>query len=80
MATRTATSQRPTVMNGVITEVFKARGFAFVKDDAGEMRFAHVREFVDQLEFDFLRTGQRVEFTPVIESSGLRAVEVKCVK
>lgn len=67
-------------MNGTVTDVFKARGFAFIKDETGVVRFAHIREFIDQLEFDFLRRGQRVEFTPVEESSGLRAIEVKCVK
>ena len=48
---------------GVITRIVKAKGFGFLRDDAGTERFFH-RNDVTGTPFDALDVGNTVRFTP----------------
>ena len=64
-------------MKGTITHINKARGFAFIQDEKGLARFAHVSVFRRQLDFDFLSKNDRVDFVPAdTGDKGPRAVDV----
>jgi len=56
---------------GVITRIVKARGFGFLRDDAGTERFFH-RNDVTGVSFDALNVAQPVRFTPESETNGPR--------
>ncbi len=56
---------------GVITRIVKARGFGFLRDDAGTERFFH-RNDVTGVSFDALNVSQPVRFTPESETNGPR--------
>ncbi len=56
---------------GVITRLVKARGFGFLRDDAGVERFFH-RNDVTGMDFEQLEVSQPVRFTPEAESNGPR--------
>lgn len=73
-------------MRGTITRVLHAKGFGFLSgEDDGQPRFFNASDLV-QTDFLDLRSGMRVEFTPVEKrektsgprDNGLRAKEV-CV-
>lgn len=70
-------------MFGNVVHVNKAKGFALVKDEHEIKYFAHVKNFLDQLDFDFLTPGSQVEFEPFSEPSGgqngLRAARIRRV-
>jgi cold shock CspA family protein len=66
---------------GVVARLFYNKGFGFIRDEEGYLRFFHAQWTVGNTMFDFLREGQAVTFTPVkVESdlhNGLQAREVK---
>ena len=69
-------------MDGTVISVFLNRGFCFVRGEDRISRFAHVRDFTEPTEFDTLRTGSAVTFTPLDigrseRHDGRRAVDVK---
>ena len=66
-------------MTGVVSRMFLSKGFGFVRDENGHTRFMHANDFVRVYEFDTLREGQTVNFTPVEVDTGLRAIEVTLV-
>ena len=72
---QTAASAQPSVSGegepGVITRLVKARGFGFLRDDAGTERFFH-RNDVTGVSFDALNVAQPVRFTPETDTSGPR--------
>ena len=71
-------------MTGTVTAIVFHKGFCFILGKDGLSRFAHVRDFVDQKEFDLLSAGKVVSFIPMdfnntgqmIRGNGLRAVDV----
>ena len=69
-------------MRGTVIRINKDRGFAFVRGEDGLSRFAHVRGFLQQLDFERLEEGHTVEFIPDVhpeDPSKLRATEVRRV-
>jgi len=70
-------------MKGVITRVFPNKGYGFVRDEQGFLRFMHANDVTPLRAFDTLREGQGVEFDPVDvgesapnRGNGLRAANV----
>ena len=63
-------------MKGTIIRLHLNNGYCFIRDEEGCSRFAHARAFKDPVSFDKAREGQGVEFTPKIDTKGLRAIEV----
>lgn len=67
-------------MKGYIYRVKLDQGFAFIRDERGQSRFAHASQFQSLAEFDKVAEGQQVEFTPDDKSpkgNGLRAMQVR---
>lgn len=66
-------------MRGVITNI-NPKGFAFIRDEQGQSRFAHARSFNPRPSFDQAKVGDAVEFTPekTEKGNGLGAVDVQC--
>jgi hypothetical protein len=68
------------VKGKVVSVKNRDRGFIHLRDDAGVMRFAHVKSFLEPLDFDLVQLGDIVEFTPEqldgAGGNGQRAVEV----
>ena len=72
-------------MTGVVTRVFSAKGFAFVRGEDRQQRFIFARSVVPVHDFDLLREGLAVSFVPVgtlnpdprAKNNGLRAEDVK---
>jgi cold shock CspA family protein len=63
-------------VTGIITRVFKTRGFAF----SGEY-FVHIDDFLAKEDWDIMREGRQIEFEPTMTSKGkLRALKVRIVK
>lgn len=56
---------------GVITRLVRAKGFGFIRDDAGTERFFH-RNDMAGADFDTLEVGGTVRFTPEDEANGPR--------
>ena len=56
---------------GIITRLVRAKGFGFIRDDAGNERFFH-RNDVAGTDFDALEVGGAVRFTPEDEANGPR--------
>jgi cold shock CspA family protein len=52
-------------MRGVIVRVLYDKGFGFIKDEEGNVRFMHAFSLVDQEKFGQLQPGQPVDFQPV---------------
>lgn len=72
-------------MRGVVYSIAPNRGFAFARGTDGLTRFLHVKSFMNLAEFDMLKLGQEVEFTPARiddepKGNGLRGVAVEVVK
>lgn len=51
-------------MTGVVTNVLKDKGIAFVRGEDGLSRLALAREFRPAVCFDTLQKGMRVTFEP----------------
>ena len=51
-------------LTGVITKIIRAKGFAFILDEAGQERFLHVDDFFDPDDFDRVKTGEMINFEP----------------
>lgn len=67
-------------MKGYIYRIEKDRGFAFIRDEQGQSRFAHASQFMSLAEFDKIGERQAVEFTPddsAAKGNGLRAMQVR---
>lgn len=75
-------------MNGVITRVFAAKGFAFVRGEDRLQRFVYSRCVTPAHDFDLLREGLAVTFVPVgtfnpdpkAKNNGLRAEDVQVAR
>ena len=70
-------------LRGTVTRLYLNKGFAFVRGSDRLSRFAHVSEFRNQREFDTLREGQSIEFTPfedkkATKGNGLKAMDIVC--
>ena len=71
-------------VEGVVTQVIRDRGFAFVRGPDKRPRFFHARDMRPQTDFDVLEPGETVSFAPVGEldpnpratNNGLKAAEV----
>jgi len=57
---------------GIITKIVKARGFGFLRDDAGVERFFHRNDVSGN--FDTLEVSQPVRFTPDPTATGPRPI------
>lgn len=51
-------------IKGVTFNVMPTRGFGFVRGDDGVSRFMHFRNFRDPRDWDGMRDGLGVEYTP----------------
>lgn len=71
-------------MTGTITKIILTRGFGFiVGDDDAEDYFLHVDEIHEDVRWEALHKGTRVEFEGKIVSKGkgnqLRAINVRVI-
>ena len=66
-------------MQGTIKRVIRDRGFGFVRAADGQEVFFH-RTSLQQLNFDSLREGERVEFEMERGEKGPRATSVSPAK
>lgn len=66
-------------MTGVVTRFFSSKGYAFLRDDAGAIRFFHAGAMAVTSDWDRLREGAAVEFEPAPGPTPdkLRASEVR---
>lgn len=64
-------------MRGVVYNVVRNRGFAFLRDDRGKEYMLHSSEIAD---FPVLQNADIVEFTPKETPKGLRAVNATFVE
>jgi len=64
-------------IQGTIIRLHLNQGYCFIRDENGNSRFAHARAFKEPVSFDKAREGQAVEFTPITNVKGLRAVDVE---
>lgn len=74
-------------MRGVITKIIHAKGYGFIRDEKGALRFAHANEFRPMRAFDTAHEGQAVRFDPTDIGSdvknrgnGLRAVNIEVLE
>ena len=66
-------------MQGTIKRVIRDRGFGFIRAADGQEVFFH-RTGLQQLNFDSLREGERVEFEMERGEKGPRATSVSAPK
>jgi cold shock CspA family protein len=64
-------------MTGTVIRVIREKGFGFILDEEGTSRFFGVPTMACAQEFDEVREGTPVTFTPAEGPKGLRAVDVK---
>ena len=72
-------------IEGVITQVVRDRGFAFVRGSDKQSRFFHARNVDPLSDFDILEPGGTVSFTPIGDlndtpravNNGLKAINVR---
>lgn len=70
---------------GIVTKTeLKRRGFVFIVTDDNISYFAHAKEFVPLVSFDYVQEGQSVTFEPFVDNkvgkgNQLRAREVRLV-
>lgn len=74
-------------MQGTVIRILPNKGYAFIRDENGDSRFAHSRDFRPAESFDRLREGQLVQFTPddsrvnirdrAPNDNGMRAREIR---
>ena len=53
-------------MTGKITRLLHAKGYGFVEDEQGDVRFLHATNMKHEEDFIKLRQGQAVTFEPVL--------------
>jgi cold shock CspA family protein len=67
-------------MKGTVIRMEYDKGYGFIRGDAdNRARFMHARGVVNRADFDIMKPGDRVEFTPTNDgpkADGLRAVNV----
>ncbi|HEV2498377.1 MAG TPA: cold shock domain-containing protein [Terriglobia bacterium] len=63
-------------MEGTIKRLIRDRGFGFLRTDDGQEVFFH-RSALENLDFDGLREGEKVEFELERGNKGLRAIRVR---
>lgn len=63
-------------MKGVMTKVFRDKGFGFVRGEDGVSRFVHAKK-VQIGMFDTLSEGTEIEFNHDDHPRGPRAIDVK---
>ncbi|MGH9343387.1 MAG: cold-shock protein [Terriglobia bacterium] len=63
-------------MEGTIKRLIRDRGFGFLRTDDGQEVFFH-RSALENLDFDGLREGEKVEFELERGNKGLRAIHVR---
>jgi cold shock CspA family protein len=59
-------------MTGTILRILHLRGYGFIYDEAGDERFFHARDLVDQRLWPRLEEGQAVEFEAATRPRGAR--------
>ncbi|HEV2418782.1 MAG TPA: cold shock domain-containing protein [Terriglobia bacterium] len=64
------------IMEGTIKRLIRDRGFGFLRTDDGQEVFFH-RSALENLDFDGLREGEKVEFELERGNKGLRAIRVR---
>jgi len=68
-------------MTGVVVRILFTKGYGFIRDEQDVKRFFNANDLVVKAEFENLREGMSVEFTPAEgprdKGNGLRAVGVK---
>ena len=64
---------------GIIGRLIRDHGFGFIKVADGIDLFFH-RSEVQDISFDSLKEGQRVDFKASLGSKGLKATNVKLLK
>lgn len=69
----------PERMIGTIIRLLPNRGYGFVRGDDGFTRFFSVKEVSRAIDFDRMREGSAVRFTPIKGNKGnkLRAADVE---
>jgi cold shock CspA family protein len=50
---------------GVVERLFFTKGYGFIRDATGELRFFHARWLSDGTVFETLTVGREVEYRPV---------------
>ena len=63
-------------MQGTIKKIVRDRGFGFIQADDGREIFFH-RNSLQQLDFDTLKEGEKVEFDVERTGKGPRAINVR---
>lgn len=63
-------------MEGVIKRLIRDRGFGFIRSQDGQEVFFH-RSALENLDFDGLREGEKVDFEMERGNKGLRAAHVR---
>ena len=63
-------------MQGTIKKIVRDRGFGFIQADDGREIFFH-RSSLQQLDFDTLKEGEKVEFDVERTGKGPRAINVR---
>ena len=63
-------------MQGTIKKIVRDRGFGFIHADDGREIFFH-RNSLQQLDFDTLKEGEKVEFDVERTGKGPRAINVR---
>lgn len=64
---------------GVVTFFNDNRGFGFVKEQSGEIFFAHISQ-VRTAGHTTLKINQIVEFSPIKGPKGLQAVDIHIIE
>jgi cold shock CspA family protein len=70
-------------MTGTVIRILLGKGFAFVRDENGDERFASANDFVPIHDFNDVKHADRVEFVPDNNSgkgNGLRATQIRIVR
>ena len=62
---------------GIIKKLVSERGFGFITADDAKDYFFHRSALTDQLNFDQLAGGERVEFDIEQDPKGVRAANVR---
>lgn len=71
-------------MTGVITAIYRKKGYGFIRDENDDDRFFHARDVRPDGAFEEMEEGDRVTFTPLSgcrgrqgAGNGLRADKVR---
>ena len=63
-------------MQGTIKRLIRDRGFGFIRTEDGQEVFFH-RSTLEDLDFDKLHEGEKLEFEVERGNKGIRAVRVR---